>query len=114
MALRGRNVYVKCSIPKRLKPYIQTLEDSEHYLMCFHATASRVLEEVAFLHFTVWPVLGGSPCELSHKHQVELHQGLQEMLLECRNRLFTADPPSPRPDTVVFVEHRETATLVQD
>ncbi len=83
-------------------------------MLQFRITPSRVIEEMAFAHFSIGPVMGGDPRGLSHANQLRLHQGMASLLLECRARLETLEPLSPRPSSLVFIEHMDRETLAED
>ncbi len=114
MALRSAPVHLKCTFPAKLRPFVVSYPGESQYLLQFRITPSRVMEEVAFAHFSIWPVMGGDPGELSHTNQLRLHQGMAGMLLECRARLGALEPLNPRPTTLIFVEHGDSEAFADD
>ena len=107
-------VFMKSDFPAELQRYVANHRDGDKYLVNFHARPCRLREDVVFLHFTLHPVLGCEPRELSYARQLELHEGTLEMLKGCEKRLEEMEPTSPRPSTIIFVEHEESANFFEE
>ncbi len=100
-------IYVRSKFSNELLQYALRRTPQDDFLVCFGTVACRLNMGAVYLHFTLWPVLDVKPTFLSRTQQLELHEGMRKMLMECREKLQDVDPANPRPTTFIFVEHRE-------
>ncbi len=114
MANRTTVVFMRSEFPTNLQRYAPDHTDGDKYLVTFHARPCRLREDVVYLHFTLYPVLRCEQRRLSYACQQELHQGTLEMLKESEKKLLEMTPTSPRPKTIIFVEHEETYGYLEE